>query len=80
MFVTDRRPDNFDFLLSGVPNLRGIQDAIPHLPDYDAESDTFDRVNRREEKATLAVASALCGRLLRTWNASSVRRAPKSRS
>jgi len=57
--------DNFDFLLSGVPNLVGIQDPIPYLPDYHAESDTFDRVNQREEKATLAASSALlwgCGR------------------
>jgi hypothetical protein len=51
--------DNFDFLLSGVPNLIGIQDPIPYLPDYHAESDTFDRVNQREEKLTLAAASAL---------------------
>ena len=51
--------DNFDFMLSGVPNLVGIQDPIPYLPDYHAESDTFDRVNAREEKATEAVASAL---------------------
>jgi Zn-dependent M28 family amino/carboxypeptidase len=51
--------DNFDFMLSGVPNLVGIQDPIPYLPDYHAESDTFDRVNQREEKATAAIASAL---------------------
>jgi carboxypeptidase Q len=51
--------DNFDFALSGVPNLVGIQDPIPYLPDYHAESDTFDRVNAREEKMTEAVASAL---------------------
>jgi hypothetical protein len=51
--------DNFDFLLSGVPNLVGIQDPIPYLPDYHGESDTFDRVNQREEKATEAAASAL---------------------
>jgi Zn-dependent M28 family amino/carboxypeptidase len=51
--------DNFDFLLSGVPNLVGIQDPIPYLPDYHAESDTFDRVNQREEKATEAAAGAL---------------------
>lgn len=51
--------DNFDFALSGVPNLVGIQDPIPYLPDYHAESDTFDRVNQREERATLAAASAL---------------------
>ena len=51
--------DNFDFLLSGVPNLVGIQDPIPYLPDYHAESDTFDRVNQREERLTLATASAM---------------------
>jgi hypothetical protein len=51
--------DNFDFLLSGVPNLVGIQDPIPYLPDYHAESDTFDRVNASEEKITEAVAGAL---------------------
>ena len=51
--------DNFDFLLSGVPNLVGIQDPIPYLPDYHAESDTVDRVNQREEKITEAVAAVL---------------------
>jgi carboxypeptidase Q len=51
--------DNLDFLLSGVPNLVGIQDPIPYLPDYHAESDTFDRVNQREEKVTAAISSAL---------------------
>ena len=51
--------DNFDFLLSGVPNLVGIQDPIPYLPDYHAESDTFDRVNQRELRFTEAAASAL---------------------
>jgi carboxypeptidase Q len=51
--------DNFDFMISGVPNLVGIQDPIPYLPDYHAESDTFDRVNVREEKITEAVAGAL---------------------
>jgi carboxypeptidase Q len=51
--------DNFDFMISGVPNLVGIQDPIPYLPDYHAESDTFDRVNVREEKMTEAVAAVL---------------------
>jgi hypothetical protein len=51
--------DNFDFLLSGVPNLVAIQDPIPYLPDYHAESDTFDRVNAREERITEAIAGAL---------------------
>ena len=51
--------DNFDFMISGIPNLVGIQDPIPYLPDYHAESDTFDRVNQKEEKATEAVAAVL---------------------
>lgn len=51
--------DNFDFALSGVPNLVGIQDPVPYLPDYHAESDTFDRVNAKEEKTTEAIACAV---------------------
>lgn len=51
--------DNFDFLLSGVPNLVAIQDPAPYLPDYHAESDTFDRSNIREQKATATIASVL---------------------
>jgi len=51
--------DSFDFLLSGVPNLVGIQDPIPYLPDYHSESDTFERVNQKEEKITEAAAAAL---------------------
>jgi carboxypeptidase Q len=51
--------DNFDFMISGVPNLVGIQDAAPYLPDYHAESDTVDRVNLKEEKTTEAAAAVL---------------------
>ena len=46
-------------MISGVPSLVGNQDPIPYLPDYHAESDTFDRVNQREEKITEAVAGVL---------------------
>ncbi len=51
--------DNFDFLLSGVPNLVAAQDPIPYLPDYHAESDTVDRVNVAEAKRTEAIAAAM---------------------
>jgi carboxypeptidase Q len=67
--VTENPPDaldgtdNFDFLLAGVPNLVANQDAIPYLPDYHAESDTFDRVNQREAQANAAIATALVWRL-----------------
>jgi Zn-dependent M28 family amino/carboxypeptidase len=51
--------DNFDFLLSGVPNFVANQDFAPYLPDYHAESDTFDMVDAREARANAAIASAL---------------------
>ena len=51
--------DNFDFLLSGVPNLLANQDAAPYIPDYHASSDTFDKVDARESQANVAIASAL---------------------
>jgi len=51
--------DNFDFLLSGVPNYVANQDWAPYLPDYHAESDTFDMVDAREARANVAIASAL---------------------
>jgi hypothetical protein len=51
--------DNFDFLLSGVPNLVADQDPLPYLPDYHAESDVFDMVDQREARANAAIASVL---------------------
>ncbi|HET6371895.1 MAG TPA: M28 family peptidase [Candidatus Polarisedimenticolia bacterium] len=51
--------DNFDFLLAGVPNLFAAQDVSNYLPEYHAESDVFDRVNTREAKSNVAIASAL---------------------
>jgi len=51
--------DNFYFLLAGVPNLVGMQDAAPYLPDYHAESDTFDKVDAREAKAAEAALAGV---------------------
>ncbi|HZI93309.1 MAG TPA: M28 family peptidase, partial [Patescibacteria group bacterium] len=51
--------DNFDFLLSGVPNLVADQDAAPYLPDYHAESDVFEQVDGREAMANESITSAL---------------------
>lgn len=51
--------DNFDFLLSGVPNVVAIQDPSPYLPDYHAESDTPDHSNMDEQRNTAAIASAV---------------------
>ena len=51
--------DNFDFLLSGVPNLVAAQDPIPYLPNYHAESDVLEQVNVREAKRNDGLAAAL---------------------
>jgi len=51
--------DNFDFLISGVPNLVALQDAAPYLPDYHAESDTFDKVNWKEAQRNDAIAAVM---------------------
>jgi len=55
--------DNFDFLLSGVPNLVANQDPLPYLPDYHAESDVYERVNAHQAKANAAIASVLIWQL-----------------
>ncbi len=55
--------DNFDFLLSGIPNLVAIQDASTYLADYHAESDVTERSNIAEEKNTAAAISAVVDHL-----------------
>lgn len=37
--------DNYDFLVEGVPTLIANQDWADYLPNYHAESDTFDKVD-----------------------------------
>lgn len=51
--------DNFDFALSGIPNLIAAEDPVPYLPDYHAESDTFDKVDVKEAKRNDAMAAVL---------------------
>jgi carboxypeptidase Q len=51
--------DNFDFLLSGVPNFVADQDPAPYLPDYHAESDVPDRVNVKEARRNAGLAATL---------------------
>jgi carboxypeptidase Q len=54
--------DNFDYLIEGVPNLVANQEGAPYLPDYHAESDTFDKIDFHELKAGAAIAGVL------VWN------------
>jgi hypothetical protein len=51
--------DNFDFLLSGVPNLLAKQEWAPYLPNYHAESDVYEVVNQHEAKNNAAIAAVL---------------------
>jgi len=51
--------DNFDFLLSGIPNFVADQDPAPYLPDYHAESDVPDRVNFKEARRNAGLAATL---------------------
>jgi carboxypeptidase Q len=51
--------DNLDYLLEGVPNLVANQEGAPYLPDYHAESDTFDKVDTSQLKANAAVLGVL---------------------
>ncbi|HZF11475.1 MAG TPA: M28 family peptidase [Thermoanaerobaculia bacterium] len=51
--------DNYDYLLEGVPNLVANQAGAPYLPDYHAESDTYDKADLRELKANAAIAGVL---------------------
>jgi carboxypeptidase Q len=51
--------DNFDFLISGVPNLIARQEWTPYLPNYHAETDVYDAVNPSEAKNNAALAAAL---------------------
>ena len=51
--------DNYDYLVEGVPTLVANQDGAPYLPDYHAESDTFDKVDLRELRANVAIAGAV---------------------
>jgi hypothetical protein len=49
--------DNFDFLLQGVPNLIANQETEKYLPDYHAESDTFDKVDVSQARRNAAIAA-----------------------
>jgi len=51
--------DNFDFLISGIPNLVAVQEWAPYLPNYHTESDVYDVVDGRQAKINAAVAAVL---------------------
>jgi carboxypeptidase Q len=51
--------DNFDFMLHGVANIVGDQEAASYGPNYHARSDTYDKCDIRTLRANAAVAAAV---------------------
>lgn len=49
--------DNFDFLLEGVPTLVATQDPDDYIMNYQASSDTFDKVDLDQLKKNEAIAA-----------------------
>jgi len=49
--------DNYDYLIEGGPTLVANQEGPPYLPDYHAESDTFDKVDQEQVKANAGLAA-----------------------
>jgi carboxypeptidase Q len=66
--------DNYDYLVEGTPNLVANQDGPPYLPDYHAESDTFDKVDARELKLNESIAAVV------TWGLADSDRLPGRQS
>ena len=50
--------DHFDFLLEGIPTLVANQDTTEYVPNYHAQSDTFDKVDVAELRNQAAIAAA----------------------
>ncbi len=51
--------DHFDFLLEGVPTLVANQDTTEYVPNYHAQSDTFDKVDLSELRSQAGIAAAV---------------------
>jgi carboxypeptidase Q len=49
--------DNFDFILEGVPTLESNQEPANYMLNYHASSDTYDKVDFKELKHSVAIAA-----------------------
>jgi len=49
--------DNFDFILEGVPTLESNQEPSNYMLNYHAASDTYDKVDFKELKRSVAIAA-----------------------
>ena len=51
--------DNYDFMMEGIGNLVGNQEAASYGPNYHAATDTFDKVDPRQLRLNAAIAAAV---------------------
>jgi len=51
--------DNFDFMMEGIANLVGNQEAANYGPNYHAATDTFDKVDPRQLRLNAAIVGAV---------------------
>jgi len=51
--------DNFDFMLNGVANIIGNQEAATYGPNYHARSDTYDKCDTRVVRQNSVIVAAL---------------------
>lgn len=51
--------DNFDFMLNGIANIVGNQEAATYGPNYHARSDTYDKCDTRVLRQNAVVVAAL---------------------
>ncbi|HYM12228.1 MAG TPA: M20/M25/M40 family metallo-hydrolase [Bryobacterales bacterium] len=51
--------DHFDFLLEGIPTLVANQDTTDYVPNYHAQSDTFDKVDLTELRNQAGIAAVV---------------------
>jgi carboxypeptidase Q len=49
--------DNFDFILEGVPTLEANQEPANYMLNYHAASDTYDKVDFKELKRSVAISA-----------------------
>ncbi|HET6329740.1 MAG TPA: M20/M25/M40 family metallo-hydrolase [Holophagaceae bacterium] len=66
--------DNYDFMAQGVPTLIANQDWTDYLPNYHAESDTFDKVDPKALHDQTAQAAVLM------WGLANAAQLPKRQS
>ena len=51
--------DNYDFMVQGIGNLVANHEPFNYGPNYHAESDTYDKVDKRQLRLNAAIVTAV---------------------